>query len=157
MRIEPCVHGATDGQHFVFLGLLHEQLFQFLQLLGIFGREIVHQRVIAASIEQLPLILHGIPVGKVRHRSHPRCPGPKRTGHPSFVINTTAAHDVEVLGFFHLWGICRIESAGKAHPVKGILLVAIDHLGWRNFEKIIDGRHHVVDVEELRARASCPA
>ena len=90
-----------------------------------------------------------MPLGKP---GNPRGARAKRGRHPAVVVDAAAAHDLEILGVFHLLGLRIVEGVGKADAVEWVLRDAVDHARRRDAQDVVDGRNHIVDVEELSAR-----
>jgi len=150
--MERSVETAADGQHFVVLGLAHEQALELFKLLGLLGGKVMGQGEVLPGVEELPSVLHGIPVGKVGHRADPGCARAEGAGHPALVIDAATSHDLEVLGRLSLRSRSRVEGVGEARPVDGVLRVAVHDLRLRNTKDLVERRGHVVDVVELWAR-----
>ena len=53
---------------------------------------------------------------------------------------------------FHLLGVCIVEGARKTDAVKLILRNAVDHARRCDAQDVIDGRNHVIHVQELGTR-----
>ena len=76
--------------------------------------------------------------------------GPNVLAIPAVVVDAAAAVVVEVLGPLAPGRFCVGERIGHADAVDRVLLEAVHHLRRLDAEDVVDRRHDVVDVVELR-------
>ena len=84
----------------------------------------------------------------------PRQPGAGGRRHPAVVVDRAAAHDLEVLGRQPARGVRVVEGVGEADAVDRVLRDAVDHPRRGDPEDLVDRRHDIVAVMELRRAAS---
>jgi len=68
------------------------------------------------------------------------------------MINGAASHDLEILRVLDLLGSGIIERAGEADAIEGILRDAVDQVRRSKIQDVVEGRDHVVHMQELRTR-----
>ena len=144
---------AADREHLVLRGLDQEQLLHLRELLRHLRGQVVGLRPVVLEVVEFPDVLVGRPVPDAgRQARDPRGARAEGRGHPAVMVDGAAAHDLEVLRAQPALGLRVVEGVGEADAVDRILRDAVDHARRRDADDLVDRRHDVVAVVELRAR-----
>jgi len=143
---------CADREGLVIPGLLEKQRLHRLQPFRLPGGEVLGLREVRLEVVEFPDVLAGIPRGEPRAHGEPRRQRAEGAGEPAVLIDAAAAVIIEILDVLAPWGLRVSEGIDHAGAVDRVLLEAVDDLGWLDAEDLIDRRHDIVDVMELRSR-----
>ena len=144
---------AADREHRVSGGLDGEQFAHLGQLFGHLGGQVVGLGPVLVEVIQLPAVVVGCPVADSWRRSRqPGHPRTERRGHPAVVIDSPTAHHLEVLRLLAPRRGAVGESAGETCSGDGDLGHTVDGERRLDTHDVVDGRHDVVDMQEVIPR-----
>ncbi len=139
----------VERKHIVLRGLHPPQVLQLAQLVRMLRGEVVRLREVLVDLVEFPGRLVGIELGAIGVPGHER----RARGHPAVVIEAAVAAQLEVLGLAPTPGRCVIEGEGEAQALDRLLLHAVQ-LGRRGDPADLVQRRHDVDrVQELRSQS----
>ena len=143
---------GADREDLVRPRLLEEQRLHRLEPLRLLRGEVLGLGEVGGQIVELPDVLARVPRGQPRAHGEPGGQRAERARVPAIVVDAPAAVVVEVLDAFPPGRLGVGKRVGHAGPVDRVLREPVDHLGRLDAENVVDRRHDVVDVVELRPR-----
>ncbi len=141
------------GRFLFFVDSSRKRSLHLLELLGIRCGEVFRLAPVDVDVVQLPLVRQRRPfLDPLGHAADPGFARAGRAGEPAVVVDAAAGHDVEELRGARSRRLGVGQGVGHADAGDRVLLEAVHDTRRGDLRQLVDRRHDVDDVVELRPR-----